>query len=160
MVKDGIVRYKKILVAVDGSSTSTKAANHAIHIAKSEGAELIITHVVEDIKQGGAIGLRAKYGDVKLVEAFQKVQMESADKLISPIVESAEQVGVKTQSEILLDTGKSEAGMIAEYAEKNRVDLIVAGSRGTSKLGRLLVGSVTNKLVNLAKCPVLVVPSL
>src|SRR5581483_6516716 len=108
---------------------------------------------------GGAIGLRAKYGDVKLVEAFQKAKTESAGKLLSPIVESGRQGGVITKSEILFDTGKSEAGVIAEYAQKNRFDLIVVGSRGTSKLKGLLVGSVTNKLVNLAKCPVLVVPS-
>ena len=91
---------KKILVPIDGSDLSFKAASYALHLAKMENAELTALNVVEDIKQGGSIG---------------------------------------------------------EYAEKNNLDLIVIGSKGRSKLKRLLTGGVANAVVNNAKIPVLVV---
>jgi nucleotide-binding universal stress UspA family protein len=149
--------YKKIVAAVDGSPTSMRAANQAIHIAKMDGAELTVIHIIEDVKQGGAIGLRAKYGDIKLVEAFRNVRTESANKLLSPIIESAIDAGIKAKSEILVDEGESEAGAITRYAEKHGADLIVLGSKGRSKFERLLVGGVTGKIVNAAKCQVLIV---
>jgi hypothetical protein len=46
-------------------------------------------HVVEDIEQGGAIGLRAKYGDVKKIEGFRKAKTVSAEEMIRPIEEEA-----------------------------------------------------------------------
>jgi nucleotide-binding universal stress UspA family protein len=91
---------KKILVPIDGSDLSFKAACYALHLAKMENAELTALNVVEDIKQGGSIG---------------------------------------------------------EYAEKNNLDLIVIGSKGRSKLKRLLTGGVANVVVNNATSPVLVV---
>jgi hypothetical protein len=42
-------------------------------------------HVVEDIKQGGAIGLRAKYGDVRMIEGFRKAKMGSVEEMIRTI---------------------------------------------------------------------------
>jgi nucleotide-binding universal stress UspA family protein len=55
------VAIKKILVPVDGSELSFKAAEYAIHPAKADNAQITTLNVVEDIKQGGAIGLQAKY---------------------------------------------------------------------------------------------------
>jgi nucleotide-binding universal stress UspA family protein len=150
--------YKKILLAADGSSSSRNAAAHAIHLAKADDAELLVINVAEDVKQGGAIGLRAKYGDVKLVEAFQNVQVEAGKKIIGPIVEACKENGVKIKSDVILSLGKSEADAITDYAVKNGIDLIVLGSHGTSKFRKFLAGSVTSKLVNIAKCAVLVVP--
>lgn len=157
MAKGGAGAYKKIVAAVDGSPASIRAANQAIHIAKTDGAELAILHVVEDIKQGGVIGLRARYGDTDLVQAFKNVRTESADKIVTPIVKSAADAGVKAKKEILVDEGESEAGAITKYAERHGADLIVLGSTGRSKFERLLVGGVANKIVNAAKCQVLIV---
>jgi nucleotide-binding universal stress UspA family protein len=159
MRKGESASFKKILVAIDGSPTSAKAASYAIHLAEMECAELIALHVIEDVKQGGVIGLRAKYGDVKLVEAFRNVRTEAASEFMSPVIESATKAGVKAKSELLLDEGESEAGAITKYAARHGVDLIVLGSRSRSGLGRrlLLVGGVANKVLNLAKCPVLIV---
>jgi hypothetical protein len=65
----------RILVPVDKAPLSMKAASYAIHLAELEKAkDLIVMHVVEDIKQGGAIGLRAKYGDMRMIEGFKKSQ--------------------------------------------------------------------------------------
>lgn len=156
MSKDS-VSFKRIVVAVDGSPASVKAANHAIHLAKMDGADLTVLHVIEEVKQAGSIGLRAKYGDADLVQAFRNVRKEAANEFIAPIIDSAKKEGLKVNTELLDEQGESEAGAIVKYAEKNSIDLIILGSRGTSKFERLLVGGVANKLVNSAKCPVLLI---
>ena len=80
----------RILVPVDKAPLSMKAASYAIHLAELEKAkELIVMHVIEDIKQGGAIGLRAKYGDTRMIEGFRKANTKSAEEMISPIEEEA-----------------------------------------------------------------------
>jgi nucleotide-binding universal stress UspA family protein len=148
---------KKILVPIDGSPVSKKAAQFAVHIARLEKAKVTVMHVLEGVKQGGAIGLQAKYGNVRLVEGFNKVRTQSAEKWVAEVQELASSHGVDVKSEIVPDSGASEEGMILDYAKKNNVDLIVIGSKGRSKFKRLLVGGVTNAVVNLAPCPVLVV---
>ena len=152
------VAIKKILVPVDGSDLSFKAADYAIHLAKADNAEITALNVVEDIKQGGAIGLQAKYGNVSLVDAFRKVRKDSAEQWMNKISQEAKSEGVTFKSEIIDDEdATSEAGVITGYAQQHNVDLIVIGSKGRSKLDRLLTGGVTNSVVNSAKTPVLVV---
>lgn len=152
MVKDSM---QNILVAVDGSAASDKAAAHAIRLAKVENAELVFTHVIEDIKMGGAIGARARYGDIKLVEGYNRARKESALQWMRSFEEQARSQKVKAKSEILYDTGKSVTGMIVEYAEKSNADLVVVGTRGLSRFRRLLIGSVASGVSKHAHCPVL-----
>jgi nucleotide-binding universal stress UspA family protein len=147
---------RKIMAAVDGSAASEKAAAHAIRLAKMENAELVFTHVIEDIKMGGVIGARAKYGDIKLVEGYNRARKESALKWMRPLEEQASKEGVKSKIEILYDTGKSVTGMIVDYAQKNNADLVVIGTKGFSKFRRLLVGSVAIGVSSHAHCPVLI----
>jgi nucleotide-binding universal stress UspA family protein len=149
---------KRILVPVDGSDLSLKAARYAIHLAKVENAELIALNVIEDIKQGGAIGLQAKYGNVSLVDAFRRARKESAQEWLNQIGQEAEIEGVKLKAEIINDKDKtSVTGVIIEYAESKRADLIIIGSKGRSRLERLLVGGVTNSLVNSSRTSLLII---
>lgn len=149
--------FSKILVPLDGSPVSKKAARYAIHLAQIENAQLILMHVIEDVKQGGAIGLQAKYGNVRLVEGFKRARAKAAEKWMDEIKSQADKAGVKSTSEIIQDDGTSEVGVITSYAKKNDIDLIVMGKKGQSKFKQLLVGSVTNAVINHAPCPVLVV---
>ncbi len=152
------VAIKKILVPVDGSDLSFKAAEYAIHLAKADNAKITALNVVEDIKQGGAIGLQARYGNVSLVDAFRRVRKDSAEQWMNKISQEAKRQGVSFKSEIIDDEdATSEAGVITGYAHRHNFDLIVIGSKGRSKLERLLTGGVTNAVVNSAKIPVLVV---
>lgn len=152
-----VTPLKKILVPVDGSAVSKKAAQYAIHLAKVEGAKLVLLHVLEGVKQGGAIGLQAKYGNVKLVEGFQNVLRQSAEKWMSEITDAADLQGVSARTEIVPDDGTHEVGVITGYAGENGVDLIVMGSKGQSKFKKLLVGSVASAVISHSPCPVLVV---
>jgi nucleotide-binding universal stress UspA family protein len=148
---------RKILVPADGSNASVRALNYAAHLAELEGddAELMVIHVLEDVKQGGAIGLQAKYGNVRLFEGFKRARREAALKWLEPIEEDAKRKGIRLKTEVL--DGDSEVKVIIDYAKKNSVDLIVIGSRGLSRFKRLLLGSVANAVVNHAPCPVMVI---
>ncbi|AFU58988.1 putative universal stress family protein [Candidatus Nitrososphaera gargensis Ga9.2] len=154
MVRESSIQ--KILVGVDGSPSSDKAVEDAINLAKMTSAELVFVHVIEDIKMGGVIGARARYGDVKLVEGYNRARKESALQWMKRYEEQASKANLEARREILYDTGKSVTGMIVEYAEKNAVDLIVVGTRGLSSFKRLLLGSVASGVSNHAPCPVLV----
>jgi nucleotide-binding universal stress UspA family protein len=151
------ISINKLLLPIDGSNTSIKAARYAIHLAKLNNAELVIMHIIEDIKQGGAIGLQQRYGNISLVEAFKKAREESAKQLIKPIEEVANKKGLKVKSEICDAEGTNSIKLITEYTDKNNIDLIVIGSKGRSIFERLLVGSLTNAVINHSPCPVLVV---
>lgn len=155
--KSNTISVKRILVATDGSASSIRAANFAIHLCKLEKAELVILHVLPDIKQGGVIGLRAKYGDLKMVSAFLQAKKQEANKWMTPIQKNAEESGVKSKIEILENEGTSIVGIITKYSQKNRIDLIAVGTRGLSKFKRLLVGSVTSAISSHSHCPVLLV---
>lgn len=148
---------KKILVPVDGSPVSLKAAHYALHLATLENAKVVVMHVLEGVKQGGAIGLQARYGNVKLVEGFEKVRMQAAEKWIGEIIDLGKKHGIDVKSEVVTDDGTSEEGMIIKHVKEHGTDLVVIGSRGRSKFKRLLVGGVANAVVNLSPCPVLVV---
>jgi nucleotide-binding universal stress UspA family protein len=149
--------FKKLLVPVDGSQASMKAAGYGIHLAIIDGAEIILIYVIEDIKQGGAIGLQAKYGNVRIVEGFRKSREKAASEWMNTIKTSAEKKGVRLTNEVLADEGTSTAEIIVNYAKKNNIDLIVMGSRGLSKFKQLLFGSVANTVMTYSHCPVMVV---
>jgi nucleotide-binding universal stress UspA family protein len=154
---EAVVSINKILIPIDGSNTSIKASKYAIHLAKLNNAELVIIHIIEDIKQGGAIGLQQRYGNISLIEAFKKAREESAKQFIKPIEEAAKKNGIKVKSDIFDAEGTNGIKLIIEYTDKNNIDLIVIGSKGRSIFERLLVGSLTNAVINHSRCPVLVV---
>jgi nucleotide-binding universal stress UspA family protein len=148
---------RKILVPVDGSNASLKGLEYAAHLAELEASdtELIVVHILEDVKQGGAIGLQAKYGNVRLVEGFKRARREAALKWLRQIEETAKKKGIRLKTEVL--DGDSKVKVIIDYAKKNSVDLIVIGSTGVTGFKRLLLGSVANAVVSNAPCPVMVV---
>ena len=149
---------KKILVPIDGSDLSFKASAYAIHLAKVDNAKVIALNVIEDIKQGGAIGLQAKYGKVSIVEAFKNARRDSAQQWMTKIEREAKSQGVPFQGNIIDDKNtSSEAGVITEYAHRNDFNLLVIGSKGRSKLKGLITGGVSNAVINSVKIPVLVV---
>jgi nucleotide-binding universal stress UspA family protein len=123
-----------------------------------ESAELTVLHVIENIKQGGAVGLQEKYGNISIVDAFKKAEQQSAQQCINSVQDIANRNRVKVRGDIVDAEGTNEARVIAKYMEDNDIDLTVMGSTGRSSLQRLFLGSVTNAVVNNnTKRPVLVV---
>ena len=84
-------------------------------------------HVVGDIKQGGAMGLRAKYGDERMIEGFKKAKKSSAEEMIGPIEEEAKKKGVNIKSEIVYADGKSVVKSITDCTQVHYVFVTIIG---------------------------------
>ncbi len=151
------VSIQKILVLVDGTETSFRAANYAVNLAKLVNAELIPINIIEDVKQGGAIGLLAKYGKMSIVKAFKMARRHSAEGWLKEIEDEARTLEVKVNSVILDADGRNEKKMLSEYAMKNNIDLIVIGSKGGSRFLGLGISGFTKSILHHSTKPVLVV---
>lgn len=132
---------RKILVAVDGSVTSSSAAENAIDLAEKFGADLTALYIVPPNIRISEIFDLAKQNGQKIVDEVKNA--ESAKKL-------------NVQTEVLWDVG-SVTKAIVEYAEENNVNLIVLGTRGISGIKQMLLGSTASGVVTYSHCPVIVV---
>ncbi len=137
--------FKKILVAVDGSKHSDKAAQYARGVARTQGAELMLLHCPGNIPR--IIGGSAR-------EKLEKDLLEEGRKLIENYKNLCD--GFNVCYTIEVRTG-DPANVLIKYAEENGVDLIVMGSRGLTDLEGLLMGSVTHHVLQRTCCPVLIV---
>ncbi|MEJ5240976.1 MAG: universal stress protein [Anaerolineales bacterium] len=139
--------YSRILVAVDGSEHSLKAARVAAELARQLNAtELRVVVAFDPLPSYlGEPNLQAAI-NARLDEA-QRV-MERALQVIGPMPEGV----LRTE---ILEGPAAEA--ILQVAETHRSDLIVMGSRGLGRFTGLLLGSQSQKVVQHASCPVLIV---
>ena len=83
------------------------------------------------------------------------VAMQKAETHVGKVKKMAKLKGVKVTTEVVLGIS-SVVKEIVEYAEKNKIDMIVVGSRGLSGIKKMLLGSVANGVVTYAHCRVLV----
>lgn len=135
--------FRKILLAVDGSEHSAKAIPIAADLGRTNDAEVLVLHVREHEMTWAA--------DIDLETAPE------AMALVESIVRDLKDVGISVRGEVLRAAHGQTPRVILDVARGEGVDLIVMGTRGLSDWGRLLLGSVTHKVVHLAECPVLVV---
>nr|AFK24955.1 UspA domain-containing protein [uncultured archaeon] len=151
----------KILVPIDGSESSMRAANAAIELARRYNEEpspvqVIALHVI-DINP--KFRLFSKYGfhyseyEKEAQEAAQKGTAEWFPK----IKEKAGRYNISVKSEVTDNSSASVVGEIVKFAEKEKVDLIVIGTRGQSEFEKLLIGSVTSGVSVYAPCSVMIV---
>ncbi|MEM2923527.1 MAG: universal stress protein [Candidatus Nitrosocaldus sp.] len=137
----------KILVAIDGSEQSFKAARYAIDIARRLDASIILLHVVSIPQFPHHLG--------SLDEYYRKVAME-VDDWFAMISNWDESKGINISRKVI-HSHTSVVESIVEYAEEEGVDLIVVGTRGRSRFVRAILGSVAQGVIAYARCPVLVV---
>ena len=148
-------RPKKILVAVDGSDSSLRAADYAVHIvSKEESARVILLNIlgISTAKQvASSIIIAPTYG-LKEYDQYKK----EAYKWLDKISKKFEEKGIQTVVEVV-GGPLPAANSIVNYAENENVDLIVVGTRGKSGIKKLLLGSVASSVVTHASSNVLVV---
>ena len=137
--------YRNIILAYDGSKFSNKALQEAISLAKSSGGSLLVLSVVDitDEFESEAPGLTDKMTE-KLLKLAQKAL--------------AKAVAAKVKAKVEVHVGDAYE-MIVDIAKKKKADVIVMGSHGRTGLTRLLMGSVTSRVIGHAPCSVLVVKS-
>ena len=140
----------KILVPVDGSEYSTKALNVAKDFAKTKGARICLINVVP-ILEGTDLEISPSEKE-KLNESM----MKRADYIVQQACGTlANEDVIATCREIAASDSVPEA--IIDFADKEKIDLIVIGSRGLSSSSRFRMGSVASKVVRHSSCSVYVV---
>jgi len=144
------VEFKSIVVATDGSNYSTAAASEAIGIAKRNNAKLTVLAVVpSDIAMPTEIDFSALQR-----EKIADQDMQAAEKNARAVKDAAQKAGVDAHAFVM--SGKP-ADAIIEIARDKSADLIVVGSHGRTGLDRLLMGSVTERVIVMSTCAVLAV---
>lgn len=143
---------KKILVPVDFSDCSRAAVQSAIGLAGRYGAELELLHVHEVPFTAGAVLVRAADGREVSMEVFLA---EESKRLLDEMVESVDDIAEAVHHEVV--RGGVAHISIVDRARQIGADLIVMGTHGRSGLSHLLMGSVAEKVLRSAPCPVLVV---
>ena len=137
--------FKKIIWATDGSAGADHALGYARDLARAYGAELVLVHGEEMSSGRSSIGFTRRVDEEDL-EA--KVKRQAAELAASGIA-----VSVK-----IMEGHAPAATLIAEVAQDIGADAVVVGTRGHTPLTGLLLGSVTDRLLHILHCPVLVVP--
>ena len=142
--------YKHILVPVDGSSTSLKAVSQAVAIASAFGSEVTAIYVIDPYPFTG-VGTEFAYGQDQYLSAA-KAEAKEALTAARGQVEAA---GLKVDTRVV-EAHATWRGIV-ETADAVQADLVVMGSHGRRGLEKLVLGSVTQRVLQHATQPVLVV---
>ncbi|MCA9667186.1 MAG: universal stress protein [Myxococcales bacterium] len=140
---------RSILVPVDGSEGSRHAAVFAARLARATGAKLTLMHVY-DIHSASSLGLRALSRE-DMGDLTQRKSRASIDAALEAIGDTA---GLEIERDGEIGDPATE---IMAKAKRSEVELIVMGSRGLSPVKELLLGSVSDRVMRGAPCPVTVV---
>ena len=140
----------KVLVPIDGSKHSTEGLRVASHFAKTNKAKIFILNAIPSVADVD-LELSASERD-KLLESLKR----RGEDLLGRAKDQMKALGV-TDINTVLVTGDSPAQEIVAFAEKEKTDLIVIGSKGKSATARFLLGSVASKVVKYSHCCVYVV---
>lgn len=139
--------FRKIIAPIDGSKEAKKAARKALYMAKHMDLEVVALYVVDT-------SLLAKFPapeDVTSFDIDKFLQKEGLDAL-DEVEEMGREMGVKVEKKMVEGIPDQE---IIEMAHQK--DLIVMGSKGMTALDRILIGSVSEKVMHHAPCPVMIV---
>jgi nucleotide-binding universal stress UspA family protein len=152
----------KLLVPVDGSNASIGAVKKALELSKKYNFSIKLISVVaeknseyrrhENAWKGvdGSIIAESE----ELEKQLEKKIKENAERLLNAIISKLDFNGIRVESDVLLGEPYVK---ILETAKNDKIDMIVMSNRGFSKIKRFFVGSVTQKVIAEAPCPVLVV---
>jgi nucleotide-binding universal stress UspA family protein len=136
--------FSRILVAVDGSQSAEKAFEKSIYLAQKCDSKLDVVHVVS-CELGG--------DSATTFELLDELRTK-AEKMLDEYKIQAAKSNVPIEITV---TQGDPAQVIIEIAKTKRYDLIIMGTRGKSAFQELLIGSVSQKVMHHASCPVMVV---
>ncbi len=137
---------KKILVATDGSAASVKAIDRAAELAKNNNVEIIVVNVAEDFCPIGLVEVDC--------DTIRELVMKESKGIMAGAISRLQDAGIKARE--VIEFG-SPAETIVEVADREKVDEIIVASHGKHGVKKLLMGSVAARVLEWAKCPVIVV---
>ena len=141
--------YKKILLPIDGSKASKYSVDAAKEIGEKFQSEILVLTVIPEVSIFEQYPSNFPYS-----LEISKANTERAEFVLSDVEKSLEEYPYKVTT---FYTSGSPAHEIADFTEKNDIDLIVMGNRGLGAFSRTLLGSVSAKVINHSKVSVLVV---
>jgi len=146
-----MTKYHKVLLPTDFSEASEKAIQYALNITKGTNPEVRLIHIVETYPAiaytGGAVWSNTQF-EKQLYENAQEQMDTLLKKLSNP-------KNVTTKIEVYF--GATAARIIHE-AQEFGADLIVMSTHGRSGIERFFLGSVTERVIRMTQCPVMVIP--
>lgn len=145
--------YKKILVAIDDSETSSSALREAILIAKANNAKLYITHVTDETLLNMHHHVFSHMADADNNAIATLTQ--AGQKLLDEAMMSA--TGIDAEPLLLHATNRRVSEAIIDKAKELEVDLIIIGRHGRRGLATLILGSVAEQIAKIATASVLLV---
>ncbi len=154
--------FKKILVALDGSESSQKAARAALELAEKLKADLLVLHAISPPTTyyhstiASPTGMSLPAPSQHEIDAYYAYAKRVATSIVDEVEFKGKKLGIHVKTEIP-EAVSSVVETILNHATKENVDLIVVGTRGLGGFKKLLLGSVSNGIVSHAHCPVLVV---
>jgi nucleotide-binding universal stress UspA family protein len=146
-----MIALRKILVATDFNEPSVAALNYGRELAHNFGAQLVVLHVIDDTLVGAVAPNGFVFPDPSLQNTMEAAARERLEELVSV----ADLKLLHATSVVV--TATSPAAAIVEYAKESDIDLIVIGTHGRGAIAHLVLGSVAERIVRVAPCPVLTV---
>jgi nucleotide-binding universal stress UspA family protein len=146
------MRARRILHPSDFSSVSNAAFAKALDLAKADGAELLIVHVLAPL--GALVG--DGYVSPRTYDELERAQHAQAQKQLDRMMARAKKAGVRASCMLVDGVPWQE---VVKLARSRRADLVVMGTHGRSGFAKLFLGSVAERVVATASCPVLTVRS-
>ena len=146
-----MVRIRQILVPTDFSTTSDAALEYAREVAGRFGGTLHLLHVLQDPFVNGPLVSEAYVNDTPGVRT---TILDDAKMRLAHRLTDRDRDEFQANAEVVFGHG---ADTIVDYAADNGIDLIVMGTHGRTGMAHLLLGSVAERVVRTAHCPVLTV---
>ena len=140
---------RNVLVATDFSDSAAAALQYGRELARTCQARLHVMHIVDDIRW------RSLDMTPTLTASVQESLEAVAQSQIQALVTSEDRRQLRAIE--VVETGIAPAEALIDYAVATAIDIIVVGTRGRSGIPRMLLGSVAERIVRLAPCPVLTV---
>jgi nucleotide-binding universal stress UspA family protein len=142
---------KTYVVPVDFSKTSEAALDHAIKLSRENSATLLLVHAIPT----SAVAMAGPYEGPQMIVELEKAQREEAQKQMQRLIQKKRLKPGRFRSVILMRG--DPARVIANQAKKSRASMIIMGSHGRTGVKRLVLGSVAERTLRYASCPVLIV---
>jgi nucleotide-binding universal stress UspA family protein len=145
-----MLEIKLILCPIDFSEFSVRAYHHAVSLAEHYQAKLVAQHVVE-LWRHPSVSFAASAG---LYGEFEQALCESGKKQLREFVKN--HTHDEIQPELVVQEGAA-ADSVLSFAQAQKTDVIVMGTHGRRGFDRLMLGSVTDRVMRRAPCPVLAI---
>lgn len=146
------MKIRRMMVATDFSQCSQRALDYAVNLAADLKAKLFLIHAIEPVYFAGAF-----YGPDASVPMLTEEQRRYAMEAMADLRAALKRRKVAV-ADVIVASGPPHQ-MIVEEAAQRAMDLIVLGTHGRGGVAHLLLGSVAEKVVRSAKCPVLTIPA-